>query len=310
MIINISDVWAAAVNDHAAFLDQAIEDGLAKLGSSIVEGQVAKFIAENRRIIVYGQSAELADCIQSFLTAFSGPLLRACAVEKMKLVFDYSSFSEKSARAWTAYDLCSRARYKVCCYCHMIETGTCLPDEEIKGYRPPIDHYYGKADYPFLALSLYNFIPCCEKCNGPQMKGQIDFSVTPHLNPLLDEESIDFSLGPIAAAADKLAEFASLTLPKDQYKLEVSAVKNLNSSSASIKTFQLRHRYGTYSERAYYLAKRVRGLASRRRFHDDELDFKIELEEHLEFKPDEYKGVPYGKARVCVARQFGRDLLP
>ena len=50
------------------------------------------------------------------------------------------------------------------------------------------------------------------------------------------------------------------------------------------------------------------GLATRRQFHDDELNFKVELEDHLEFKPEEYKGVPYGKARICVAKQFGVKL--
>ena len=28
-----------------------------------------------------------------------------------------------------------------------------------------LDHFYPKADYPFLALSLYNFIPSCYVCN-------------------------------------------------------------------------------------------------------------------------------------------------
>lgn len=32
MIINIQDVWAAAVNDHAGFLNDAIDKGLANLG--------------------------------------------------------------------------------------------------------------------------------------------------------------------------------------------------------------------------------------------------------------------------------------
>ena len=113
MIISISDVWVTAVDDHAKFLEDAITKGLAKLGSSIIEGEVAKFVVDNKRLIVYGQPTELTQVIQDFFSVFSGPLLRACAAEKMKKVFDYDSFSAKSSRPWTAYHLCLQARYKI-----------------------------------------------------------------------------------------------------------------------------------------------------------------------------------------------------
>jgi len=31
--------------------------------------------------------------------------------------------------------------------------------------RPEIDHFYPKSIYPFLAMSFYNLIPCCQICN-------------------------------------------------------------------------------------------------------------------------------------------------
>ena len=36
-----------------------------------------------------------------------------------------------------------------------------------------LDHFYPKADYPFLALSLYNFVPSCQVCNSI-FKGDAD----------------------------------------------------------------------------------------------------------------------------------------
>lgn len=36
-----------------------------------------------------------------------------------------------------------------------------------------LDHFYSKADYPFLALSLYNFVPSCQVCNSI-FKGDAD----------------------------------------------------------------------------------------------------------------------------------------
>ncbi|MBC3438955.1 hypothetical protein HU735_26405 [Pseudomonas sp. BW16M2] len=308
MIISISDVWVASVEEHASFLEEVIAKGIAKFEGSYVESMVISFISANKDLIVYGRPPDLQQCIKNFFSFFNGELFRGCAIERMKRIFDYDAFSAKSSKPWTAYHLCSQARYKVCCYCQTVETGTCLPDEDTKGYRPPIDHYFGKAEYPFLALSLFNFIPCCEKCNGPQMKGEIDFSELPHLNPLIDEESIEFSLVPVPAAAAKLAEFSAFSLPREQYALELISTKNHNMSACSIKTFQLKSRYAAYSGRAYYLAKRLRGLPARQKFYEDGLDFDVELEDQLEFKPGEYKEVPYGKARLCLAKQFGVDL--
>lgn len=189
--------------------------------------------------------------------------------------------------------------------CQLVSTGTSLPDEDAKGYRPPIDHYYAKADYPFLALTLSNFIPCCEKCNGSQMKGVIDFSKTPHLNPLTDEESIIFVLessDPIEAAA---AQTITLNLPKEKYYLALNIVNNPVLSNESIKTFQLKSRYREYSTQAYYLAKKMRGLTARIEMHNESLDFTTSIDDYLEFEHEKYKTVPYGKARLCIANQFG-----
>lgn len=308
LIISIQDVWSTAAADHARFLEGVIDKGLGKLSNTFIEREVSKFVLGNKRCIVYGKSADLAQCIERFSEAFPGELIRECANDVMGKVFDYESFSAKSRKPWTAYHLCLQARYKVCCYCHLVDTGTCLPDEETKGYRPPIDHYYGKAEYPFLSLSLFNFIPCCEKCNGRQMKGDVDFYQKPHLNPLVDEESIEFFLTPALEVVDKLAEFASFALPRECYKLDLHSVRNHKKSIATINTFQLKRRYGTYSNQAYYLAKKLRGSVARLQFHQSELDFRTEVEDYLEFEPDEYKSVPYGKVRMCMAKQFGVEL--
>lgn len=33
------------------------------------------------------------------------------------------------------------------------------------GVRPQYDHFFPRADYPYLAVSMYNLIPCCSVCN-------------------------------------------------------------------------------------------------------------------------------------------------
>ena len=305
MIINISNIWELVVDTHANFLNELIEAGLSTLTNSALDRQVYNFIATNRIIITRGTALDLQDCLVDYTHRFGKGLLRECAGEKLKEIFDYSSFSQKSSKPWTAYHLCSQAQYQTCSYCQLVATGTCLPDEETKGYRPPIDHYYGKADYPFLALTLSNFIPCCEKCNGSQMKGAIDFSETPHLHPLIDEESISFALMLVDETSNNIAEAATLNMPKNNYRLGLHINANQQKSEASMETFQLQSRYQHYSGHAYHLARVMRGVSARLGMHHESLEFDISIEDYLEFEPQDYKASPYGKVRICIAKQFG-----
>lgn len=305
MIINISDVWDGAVDQHTKYLEAVIKSGLGDLGSSMLDRQIRNFIVDNIKAINGGAASDLQSCIEDYTSRFGGGLFRLCAGEKLKQIFNYSLFSQKSDQRWSAYHLCKKSKYQVCSYCQLVFTGTCLPDEENKGYRPPIDHYYGKADYPFLALTLSNFIPCCEKCNGSQMKGIIDFSDTPHLNPLVDNESIDFMLTTDNLDNDLITEVISLSLPKSSYYLALSVKGNEKLSRASIRTFQLESRYRDYSGQAYHLAKVMRGMSARLVMHREILECETSVDDYLEFEPEAYKSVPYGKARVCIAKQFG-----
>ena len=44
---------------------------------------------------------------------------------------------------------------------------------------------FQKAKYPYLGLSLYNLIPCCQICNS-SFKGTKDFYKTEHLHPYIE----------------------------------------------------------------------------------------------------------------------------
>lgn len=303
MIINISDVWEKAAPRHYAFLNAQISNGLGTLSCSFLDMAIKDFIEMNRNIIVKGTPSQLTDCISDYESRFGKDLMHNYVSQRLQKIFDYDSFSKKSKKTWTAFHLCSLAKYKVCCYCHMVSTSTALPDENGKGYRPPLDHFYIKSDYPFLALTLSNLVPCCEKCNGSQMKHSVNFAVKPHLNPLLDAESIEFELRPLAD--DEIADALALQLSPTKYCLVVEAKLNHDLSNNSIQTFQLKSRYNDYSTKAFYLARKSRGFAARKLMRENALDFAYEIADLLEFEPDLYKDAEFGKARVCIAKQFG-----
>lgn len=69
----------------------------------------------------------------------------------------YNSFI-KANGMWLAKAL----NVSVCPYCNRQYTFTVDQKQKI---RPQFDHFYPKSQYPYLALSFYNLIPCCPTCN-------------------------------------------------------------------------------------------------------------------------------------------------
>ena len=86
---------------------------------------------------------------------------------------------------WNRHKLLSLMEIEVCPYCQRNYITNYKKDNEEK-ITADLDHFYPKSLYPFLALSLYNFIPSCQICNS-RFKGSKDTynSVYPY------EESFD-----------------------------------------------------------------------------------------------------------------------
>lgn len=93
-------------------------------------------------------------------------------------IFDYDTFAPKFR-----HKLLEAMHISVCPYCNRqyITIFVDNNEREVKS-TADIDHFYGKANYPFLALSLYNFVPSCPICNS-RFKLQRDFFLVPHVNP-------------------------------------------------------------------------------------------------------------------------------
>ena len=84
-------------------------------------------------------------------------------LDRIEKFFSYDYF-EKAEGKWTIYELCSKLNINVCPYCNRQYIFTVGSAKE-KRTRPEIDHFFPKALYPYLACSLYNFIPSCHICN-------------------------------------------------------------------------------------------------------------------------------------------------
>ncbi len=51
-----------------------------------------------------------------------------------------------------------------CPYCNRIYTNLIFGKK--KNYKPALDHFYSKDKYPYLRISLFNLVPCCNICNS------------------------------------------------------------------------------------------------------------------------------------------------
>lgn len=91
-------------------------------------------------------------------------------LENLKKIFNYKYFSELKPPKWSRHKLLTSLDIKVCPYCQRnYITSYILEENEednIEKTTADLDHFYPKKDYPFLALSLYNFIPSCPICNS------------------------------------------------------------------------------------------------------------------------------------------------
>lgn len=65
-----------------------------------------------------------------------------------------------------SYNILKELNIRTCPYCNRNYTFTIkrIRNKSFKT-RPEFDHFYNKSDYPLLALSFFNLVPCCHTCN-------------------------------------------------------------------------------------------------------------------------------------------------
>ena len=109
-------------------------------------------------------------------------------------IFDYNEFSkEKSGWCLGRLALELQKEIRICPYCN---AETVYAYNVSKGgkhkymiRKSSFDHYFPKARYPFLAVSLYNLIPACTRCNSG-FKGEEFKDLCLMLHPYADWECL------------------------------------------------------------------------------------------------------------------------
>ncbi len=160
-------------------------------------------------------------------------------------IFDYdktfASREREKITMWGRHTLLAKMGIEVCPYCQRNYITSYTDDDsidrEFAKTTADLDHYYSKSNYPYLALSLYNFIPSCQICNS-RFKGDketYESTLYPYESCFEDEGAkFEISEGLISSILDNNNKFYIKINDNNSVK-----VKN------SIKMFKLDKVYKT-----------------------------------------------------------------
>ncbi|KRP45448.1 hypothetical protein SAMN04490190_0809 [Pseudomonas libanensis] len=238
MIVSINENWTNAETEHTDHLKKIIRNFLySQLSICGPKTPAYYFVRETRKLIISHKLTDISSSI-TILGAHTKRLGRQKTrlLKELKKVFNYDRFISKYG-TWNAYTLCKKSKARICPYCNHAYAFTIECKDG--AFRPTLDHFFLKDQYPHLALTLYNLVPSCSSCNS-SLKGEEDFHQTPHLNPLFDNESITFQLFSTVNPSGLLDD---ISLNLQNVKLAATAPLNCVKSQNSLKTFIINERY-------------------------------------------------------------------
>lgn len=106
---------------------------------------------------------------------------------KLKDIFDYDKLETIRHEVMVAYNI------SVCPYCQRNYITSYIDDIEEKT-TADLDHFFPKSTYPYLALSLYNFVPSCQICNSRMKLAKEAINVVYPFEESFDELGAKFKI--------------------------------------------------------------------------------------------------------------------
>lgn len=170
--------------------------------------------------------------------------------KKVRDIFNYRSFTSRKVK-WGAYRFVEKLNTTVCPYCN--RSFIHVYSGQSGRTRPQLDHFYSQESYPYLALSVFNLIPCCSICNT-SFKGKKVFSIDSFMNPY-KEGFEDYVVFNVRFQGNKDTDFMGYATDLNVFR--VSIVRNralnvkadfLNRARNNINAFKLRQLYNYHKD--------------------------------------------------------------
>lgn len=159
-----------------------------KIDTSSLSGASKIFLEED---IIEALLTKKPDILLDIHTSSPCELKDKAVVEE---IFNYKKYI--SGVKNFSYELSRKIGINTCAYCNRNYTLTIINKDNETGrendstriVRPHFDHWFSQADYPLLALSIYNLIPSCYICNS-SIKSSKPLNLNEHLHPYIKEEN-------------------------------------------------------------------------------------------------------------------------
>ncbi|NFE80028.1 hypothetical protein FC820_07160 [Clostridium sporogenes] len=179
---------------------------------------------------------------------------------KVKNYFEdqYTDF-RSSQDQWGGAHLINELDIKVCPYCnrHFIDTYVLDKGGNIKS-NAQLDHFYPKELYPYLALSLYNLIPCCAVCNYGKLNNNEEL-IYPYYEGF--GESAKFETAFLKGDEEGSYDISFLLGNSDNFKIELKPVDSKSDHGkkiqSSTKTFRINDLYKLHNDYVRELIKKA-----------------------------------------------------
>ncbi|WP_285394759.1 hypothetical protein [Lysinibacillus sp. fls2-241-R2A-57] len=195
--------------------------------------------------------------------------------EALSEIFDYKDFSEykeERLNCWDAYKYTEMLNLEVCPYCDRQFIHTII--KKNKKTRAVLDHFYAKSLYPYLSISIFNLIPCCNTCNS-SFKKDIDLLSNEVIYPFEEQfhNNVEFKinhksyLGMIGLGIEFDIDFMITTSDKELMRkinnsIEVFGLRVVYSSHNIYVKNLLRNIYINSSQRIKEISLRYPNLFS------------------------------------------------
>lgn len=131
----------------------------------------------------------------------------------------------------------------VCPYCNR-QYITHYQDAGKEKITADLDHFYCKSKYPYLALSVYNFVPSCQICNS-RFKLARDFYGTPHLYP--------YEQNPASGMRFTIADAHVLMDEEARKDMTTPVVEITATGEAAVNSVQIFHLKDVYQSHGDYV---------------------------------------------------------
>ncbi len=168
-------------------------------------------------------------------------------ISNLKKDFSYIKYIEHFPSTWSKYHLVYEVGITTCPYCNRSYIHPYYyENNNTAKTRGDLDHFLPKSKYPFLAVSLFNLVPCCKVCNS-SFKNTKEMSYDTHLNPYEGgiEDIVKFTLEPISS---DVYQGYSLDFNISYIKIPEADEKIFEKAKGNLELFKIKELYNFHKD--------------------------------------------------------------